>query len=164
MSCRLFSDPRHWLKADNETVREPTAPFMEALGTEQRSKYSRPFPWQWNGWQAGWTRVLWWCVNEGEEQASLEDLQSNRIVNCRRMVWEHRTCLFGPVCVIAFERMLLFYMPLTRFYCLCCVSACPFKEFKAMHYGAFPLHGTVRLGTLRLSSGRLHFHRSLVPL
>ncbi len=26
-------------------------------------------------------------------------------------------------------------------------------------YGAFPLHGTVRL-----SSGRLHFHRSLVPL
>ncbi len=36
-------------------------------------------------------------------------------------------------------------------------------------YGAFPLHGTVRFGTarygmVRLSSGRLHFHRSLVPL
>ncbi len=35
--------------------------------------------------------------------------------------------------------------------------------------GAFPLHGTVRFGTarygpVRLSSGRLHFHRSLVPL
>ncbi len=35
--------------------------------------------------------------------------------------------------------------------------------------GAFPLHGTVRFGTarygtVRLNSGRLHFHRSLVPL
>lgn len=108
-------------------------PFVEALGTEQRSKYSRQFPWQWNGRQAWWTRASWWCVNEGEEQASLEDLQSNRIVNCRRMVWEHRTRSFGPVCVTAFERMLLFYILLTSFYCLCCVSACPFKEFKAMH-------------------------------
>ncbi len=32
------------------------------------------------------------------------------------------------------------------------------------HFGAFPLHGTVRFGTVRLSSGRLHFHCSLVPL
>jgi len=41
-------DPHHWLKADNEAVREPTAPFVDALGTEQQSEYSRQFPWRWH--------------------------------------------------------------------------------------------------------------------
>ncbi|ROL46968.1 Beta-catenin-interacting protein 1 [Anabarilius grahami] len=43
-----LTDPHHWLKADNEAVREPTAPFMDALGTELQSEYSRQFPWRWN--------------------------------------------------------------------------------------------------------------------
>ncbi len=50
-----------------------------------------------------------------------------------------------------------------------CQCEWTFNYSIAPYIGAFPLHGTVRFGTVRygtvrLSSGRLHFHCSLVPL
>lgn len=79
--------------------------------------------------RVGWTRASWWCVDEGVEQASLGDLQSSQIVNYRRMVWEHHTHSFGPVCVTKrLKGSCSFTSSFTSFYCLCCV-----EEFKAMH-------------------------------